>query len=83
MILKNTFFKLINNAVFAKTMESVRKHTDKFFCVRTEYHSAKFFTETFCVIYMKKPGYLRLSILELNKVLMYEFWYGYVKPKYG
>ena len=32
---------------------------------------------------MKKPGYLRLSILELNKVLMYELWYGYVKPKYG
>ena len=31
---------------------------------------------------MNKPVYLELSILELSKVLMYEFWYGYVKPKY-
>ena len=30
-----------------------------------------------------KPVYLGLSILELSKILMYEFWYGYVKPKYG
>ena len=26
--------------------------------------------------------YLRLSILELSKILMYEFWYDYVKLKY-
>ena len=32
---------------------------------------------------MNKPVYLGLSILELNKILMYEFWYDYVKPKYG
>ena len=32
---------------------------------------------------MNNPVYLRLSILELSKVLMYEFWYDYVKPKYG
>ena len=31
---------------------------------------------------MDKPVYLRLSIPELNKTLMYEFWYDYVKPKY-
>ena len=31
---------------------------------------------------MNKPVYLRLSILELSKILMYEFWYDYVKPKY-
>ena len=31
---------------------------------------------------MNKPVYLGLSILELNKILMYEFWYDYVKPKY-
>ena len=27
--------------------------------------------------------YLGFSILELSKILMYEFWYDYVKPKYG
>ena len=34
-------------------------------------------------ILMNKPVYLGPSILELSKILMYEFWYGYVKPKYG
>ena len=32
---------------------------------------------------MDKPVDLGLSILELSKMLMYEFWYDYVKPKYG
>ena len=32
---------------------------------------------------MNKPVYLGLSILELSKILMYEFWCGYVKLKYG
>ena len=32
---------------------------------------------------MNKPAYLGLSILELSKKLMYEFWYVYVKLKYG
>ena len=27
--------------------------------------------------------YLGLSILELSKILMYEFWHDYLKPKYG
>ena len=31
---------------------------------------------------MNKPVYLGLSILESSKILMYEFWYDYVKPKY-
>ena len=33
-------------------------------------------------ILMNKPVYLGLSILELNKILMYKFWYDYAKPKY-
>ena len=32
---------------------------------------------------MNKPVVLGLSILELSKILMYGFWYDYVKPKYG
>ena len=31
---------------------------------------------------MNKLVFLGLSILELSKILMYEFWYDYVKPKY-
>ena len=32
---------------------------------------------------MNKPIYLGLSILEISKILMYEFWYDYIKPKYS
>ena len=32
---------------------------------------------------MNKPIYLGLSILEISKTLMYEFWYNYMKPKYN
>ena len=32
---------------------------------------------------MNKPVYLGLSILDIGKTLMYEFWYDYMKPKYG
>ena len=31
---------------------------------------------------MNKPVYLGLSILDLSKTVMHEFWYGYVKPKH-
>ena len=32
---------------------------------------------------MKKPIYLGLSISEISKILIYEFWYDYMKPKYN
>ena len=31
---------------------------------------------------MNKPVYLGLSILKLSKILMYQFWYDYLKPIY-
>ena len=33
-------------------------------------------------IKMIKPVYLAMSILDISKTLMYEFWYDYLKPKY-
>ena len=32
---------------------------------------------------MNKPVYLGFSILELSKILSYQFWYDYVKPGFG
>ena len=32
-------------------------------------------------ILMNKPVYLGLSILDLSKTVIYEFWCDYVKPK--
>ena len=53
------------------------------------YHTINLVSEDLSVIEMKKtkvkmnkPIYLGLSILEISKTLMYEFWYDYMKPKY-
>ena len=32
---------------------------------------------------MNKPVYLHLPKLGLSKIVLYEFWYDNVKPKYG
>ena len=34
-------------------------------------------------ILMNRPVYLGLSIIDMCKTVMYEFWHDYVKPKYG
>ena len=54
------------------------------------YHTTKTFSENLVAIKMmktqihiNKPVYLGLPILELREIVMYTFWYDYVKPKYG
>ena len=81
------FFKLMNNGVFGITIENVRKHRD-IKLVTTDKRRSKLVSEDLPIIEMKrtkvkmnKPIYL--SILEFSKLLMYEFWYDYMKPKYG
>ena len=34
-------------------------------------------------IFMDKPVYFGVSVLEISKMVMYEFSYDYVKSKYG
>ena len=53
------------------------------------YHATKLFLECLLAVEIKKIKvkinnlvYLGLSILEISKILMYEFWYDHVKPKY-
>ena len=100
---KNDFekdlFKLMNNSVFGKTVENIRKHRD-IKLVTTDKRRSKLvsepndytinlISEDLSIIEMKKtkvkmnkPIYLGLSILEISKTLMCEFWYDYMKPKY-
>ena len=88
------FYKLMNNAVFGKTMENIRKHrniklvtTDKKrskLVSEPNYHTINLISEDLSITEMKKtkvkmnkPIYLGLSILEISKILMHEFWYEY------
>ena len=104
MLTKNefgkNFFKLMNNSVYGKTMEDIRKRT-VIELVTTPKQAAKLINKpnythrtTFSPnlvaihmgkteIYMNKPKYLGMAILDISKTLMYEFYYGYIKPKYG
>ena len=94
------FFKLMNNFVFGKTMENVRKHRDIKLVTTEEgrtklvsepnYHTTKPCSENLLAIEMKKakvkmnkPLYLGMSIIDISKTLIYDFWYENVKPKYN
>ena len=84
------FFKLMNNAVFGKTVENVRNHRDikivtankqrNKFSSESNYHSTKYISNDLLIMEMKKvevkanrPVYLGQAILDISKILMYEF----------
>ena len=62
------FFEFMNNSVFGKAMENIRKHRDiklaatekrrNYSVSEPNYHTTKFFTENLLAIEMKKQRYL-------------------------
>ena len=94
------FFKLMNNSVFGKMMENIRKHRniklvtteEKYLCtvMKPNFKSGVLFGENLMgcemgkiKVVMNKPVYLGQVILDLSKIVMYEFHYDYMVPKYG
>ena len=94
------FFKLMNNSVFGKTMENIRKRSNIYLetdpdhflhqTAKPTFVSCKIFHENLVAIHMKKsflkldkPSYVGMCILDLSKVLMYDFHYNFIKKKYG
>ena len=93
-------FKLLNNAVFGKTIENLRNRrkidlvTDekkaKKLAASPSFHSFKIINENLTSIerkvtslFLNRPCYVGVSILEISKTLMYDFHYSYIKQKYG
>ena len=92
--LKNAVFgKTMVNVRKHRNIKLVTTETRRSYLVsEPRYHTTKFFTENLLAIEIikknpkilrNKPEYLGLSILELSEILMYEFWYDYLKLKYG
>ena len=94
------FYKLMNNSVFGKTMENIRKHRNIKLVTNREaylklvmkpnFKSGVRFGENLMgcemgkiKVVMNKPVYLGQAILDLSKIVMYEFYYDYMAPKYG
>ena len=94
------FFKLMNNSVYGKTMENVRKQcnikleTDHDHLLKlaskAEYGGHNIINENLVAVRMKKPCvtlnkpiYVGMCILDLSKLLMYDFHYNFIKAIYG
>ena len=92
--------KLMNNAIYRKTMENLRgrinvrlvnngQHYLKW-TSKPSYMSHKIFGNDLVVIRkskvtltLNKPAYITMCILDLSKVLMYEFHYDYIEKNMG
>ena len=92
------FFKLIINSVYGKTMENLQKrinvplvNNEDFlkYTSRPDHVTHKIFDNNFAAIHeikpvlmLNKPIYVRFTVLELSKWLMYDFHYNFIKKHF-
>ena len=92
------FYKLMNNSVYGKQMENVRKRCDVTLITSEEqfkksmyqeYERRTIIDEDAVILYrnktkhfLNKPIYGGFVVLELSKLLMYKFYYNFLKTKY-
>ena len=92
---EKNFSKLMNNAVFGKTMENVRKHRNiklvtterrkNYLVSEPNYHTTKFFTENLIAIEMRKTQILMNKPVYLGLSILdlsKTVMYDYVKQKF-
>ena len=93
------FFKLMNNSVFGKTIENIRKRQNIILVddrakalklsSRPNFDRATIFDPNLVAIQMKKTEvyfnkaiYVGQAILDLSKILMFDFHYNYIQEKF-
>ena len=70
------------NSVFRKTMENMRKHRVTKL-VATDRRRNQLVSEPNYYMSKQFSEYLGMLILSISKTLIYEFWFGYIRLKYG
>ncbi|GBO41110.1 hypothetical protein AVEN_262441-1 [Araneus ventricosus] len=96
---QKNFFKLMNNSIFGKTMENIRRRDNIRICcnekkaekltAQSNFVDRTLFSENLAAFEMRKtiltfnkPITIGMAILDVSKILMYNFHYKYMKSKY-
>lgn len=100
---EKNLYKLMNNAIYGKTMENVRNYSNVKLLTKWEgrygaeaqiakpnFKSSTVFDENFVAIelnraeiYLNKPIYIGVCVLDISKTKIYDFHYSYMKERFG
>ena len=99
---EKNLYKLMNNSVYGKTMENLRKRIDvklirgheeerlRKLITKPSFHEVRIFDHDLAAVHMtkekivfNKPIQVGMTVLDLSKLLMYDFYYNHLKNQYG